>query len=499
MCGIAGAYQSQAPRTVRRMVEQLKHRGPDGEGVKLSENATLGHTRLAILDVAGGAQPLHHGPAWISFNGEIYNYVDLRRRFLDHEEFQTHTDTEVVLRLYLRFGSRCVEMLDGMFAFAIAARGGLFLARDPLGIKPLYFGEKAGKLYFASEVKALSQVTGKVKEFPAGYWFSSKDGWHRYYTVEDTLKGTQPQALDKGAALTAIRTTLQAAVRKRLMSDVPLGISLSGGLDSSIVSLLASQDVSGLHSFAVGVDGSQDLEAARLMARFLSTCHHEFVYTEQEMLEALPEVVYYLESFEPALVRSAIPNYFLARMASDYVKVVLTGEGADELFAGYSYLDRYQQPEALQDELVSITEALHNTNLQRGDRMSMAHGLEARVPFLDVKSVALALSLPTEWKLHRSGHPAKSLLRRAFEGHLPRQITYRPKMKFSKGAGSSDMIAQHAEETISDGRFVRERDRLQHTWGYELTNKEALFYHDILRQHYQDEWILPTMGHSRSL
>jgi asparagine synthase (glutamine-hydrolysing) len=235
------------------------------------------------------------------------------------------------------------------------------------------------------------------------------------------------------------------------------------------------------------------------MAKTLGTQHHEYIYNEQNMLDVLPEVVYFLESFDPALVRSAIPNFMLARMASEYVKVMLTGEGADELYAGYSYLRRYDAPEPLQKELIYITEALHNTNLQRGDRMSMAHGLEARVPFLDIHSVSIALSLPSEWKLHENGRQAKALLRRAFEGLLPDEIVYRPKMKFSKGAGSSDILAERAEQRISDAYFSREKQRLQREWGYTLANKEALLYYEMLREHYHDEWIMPNMGRSRSL
>ena len=433
MCGIAGAYQSNSHRTVNKMVMQLKHRGPDGNGVMPTTKATLGHTRLAIVDVAGGHQPLQDGDAWIAFNGEIYNYMDLRHKHLNGQHFDTRTDTETVLRLYQLYGPKCVEMLNGMFAFAISWQGELFLARDPLGIKPLYYGKKDGGLHFASEVKALSLVTDDIREFPAGHWFHSKKGWQQYYTVEGTLQDELADVQNENDALHAIRDSLQEAVSKRLMSDVPLGVSLSGGLDSSIISMLASQDTPGLRSFVVGVEGGEDLEAAQFMADTLGTQHHEYIYAEQDMLDVLPDVVYYLESFDPALVRSAIPNFMLARMASEHVKVMLTGEGADELYAGYSYLQRYETPGDLQEELVNITEALHNTNLQRGDRMSMAHGLEARVPFLDVDSVSMALSIPPEWKLQRDGRPAKDLLRRAYEGLLPGEIVNRPKMKFSKG------------------------------------------------------------------
>lgn len=499
MCGIAGAWQGNSLQTVNEMVRQLKHRGPDGKGVMRAASATLGHTRLAIVDVAGGHQPLQDGEAWIAFNGEIYNYMDLRRGRLKGQRFKTRSDTETLLRLYLKYGPKCVELLDGMFAFAIAWKGELFLARDPLGIKPLYYGEKDGNFHFASEVKALSLATDDIREFPAGTWYHSKKGWQRYYSLECTLQEEVPEVRNEKDASQVIRGSVQEAVRKRLMSDVPLGVSLSGGLDSSIVSLIASQDIPGLHSFVVGVEGGEDLEAARLMADTLGTQHHEYLYNEKDMLEVLPEVVYYLESFDPALVRSAIPNFMLAEMASDYVKVMLTGEGADELYAGYSYLQHFEKPGDLQAELIYITVALHNTNLQRGDRMSMAHGLEARVPFLDMDSVALALSLPSEWKLHENGRPAKALLRRAFEGLLPEEIVYRPKMKFSKGAGSSDILSERAKRKISDAHFCQEKKRLQREWDYTLPNKEALLYYELLRDHYQDEWIMPNLGRSRSL
>ena len=499
MCGIAGAYESNSHQVVNEMVMQIKHRGPDGDGVMPTDTATLGHTRLAIVDVAGGHQPLQKGEAWIAFNGEIYNYMDLRSKRLPGTQFKTRTDTETVLQLYQKFGPKCVEMLNGMFAFAISWKGDLFLARDPLGIKPLYYGKKDGSLHFASEVKALSQVTDDIREFPAGHWFHSRKGWQKYYSLEDSLQDQLPDIQSEADALNAIRDSLHAAVQKRLMSDVPLGTSLSGGLDSSIIAMIASQDTPGLHSFVVGVEGGEDLEAARLVADTLGTNHHEYIYTEQDMLKVLPDVVYYLESFDPALVRSAIPNFMLADMASDYVKVMLTGEGADELYAGYSYLQRFEKANDLQEELVYITEALHNTNLQRGDRMSMAHGLEARVPFLDVDSVSMALSLPPVWKLQQDGRPAKDLLRRAYLGYLPDEIVYRPKMKFSKGAGSSDILAERAKEEVSEEDFKAEKERLKDEWSYNLQNKEALLYYRMLREHYQDEWIMPNMGRSRSL
>jgi asparagine synthase (glutamine-hydrolysing) len=241
------------------------------------------------------------------------------------------------------------------------------------------------------------------------------------------------------------------------------------------------------------------LLAARQVADFLDTRHYELRYTEDDMLEALPKVLYALESFDPALVRSAIPNYFLAKLASEHVKVILTGEGADELYAGYEYLADFTEAEALERELIHITNALHNTNLQRADRISMAWGIEARPPFLDTRSVRLAFQIPADWKLTQPGRPAKHLLRRAFSGLLPNEIIQRPKQKFSQGAGSSRILAQRAKESISDADFAKEKARLKAEWNFDLKNKEALYYYRKVRTYYPDEVLLPGMGQSRSL
>lgn len=494
MCGIAGVFLKQTSQNVEKMISTLTHRGPDGQGLKNLPNGTLGHTRLAILDLAGGDQPMGFDKTWITFNGEIYNYRDLAYEHLTEVSLKTHSDTEVILHLYRKFGTRCVELLDGMFAFAIMDGSEFFMARDPLGIKPLYYGMHNAGLYFASEIKALSQVTDDINEFPAGHCFHSRVGWNSYFRLESVREDIHNEA----HALKFIRAVLQEAVRKRLLSDVPVGISLSGGLDSSIVAMLASQDTTQLNSFAVGVEGSEDLGAARKMAGILGTRHHERIFTEREMLDALPKVIYHLESFDPALVRSAIPNFFLADLASKHVKVILTGEGADEIYAGYDYLSSFSSHAELQREMTNITTALHNTNLQRADRIAMACGLEARVPFLDIKSVALGLGLPVEWKTHRD-KPAKYLLRKAFSADLPEEIVNRPKQKFSKGAGSSDIIGEVAESEISDAEFHSESVRLLNDWEYRLPNKEALYYYRILHEHFKDEWIFPSMGQSRSL
>lgn len=497
MCGIAGIFHETDSALVDKMVKSISHRGPDGRGILGVLNGTLGHARLAILDVEGGHQPMVYQETSIVFNGEIYNYRELIRVYLPKLHLKTHSDTEVLLHLYRALGPDFVKLLDGMFAFAIEDKGELFLARDPLGIKPLYFGNSldGGKFLFASEIKSMVGHVDRIQEFPAGHWYHSRLGWHKYYQLEKTISSFEGMEKD---AIPKIKSTLRSAVYKRLLADVPVGVSLSGGLDSSIVTALAREEAENLHSFAVGVEGSSDLEAARQMSRHLETVHHEYIYNTQDMVRALPHVLYHLESFDPALVRSAIPNYFLAKLASEHVKVILTGEGADEVYAGYDYLGRYATPDELQDEMIYITNALHNTNLQRADRMSMVFGLEARVPFLDVKSVSFAMGLPAGWKLHNRRVP-KALLRQSFADDLPQEIVNRPKAKFSKGAGSSELIEQEAVGKISDQEFVSERDRLKRAWGYHLKNKEALYYYRVLHEFYDDEWILPTMGNSRSL
>lgn len=480
------------------LLQQLRHRGPDGSGLCETALGVLGHARLAIVDVEHGGQPQAYNGMAISYNGEIYNYRALRQQYLAGEKLLTNSDTEVVLRLYANLGPASVELLDGMFAIAIMDDENLFLARDPVGIKPLYLGYDGSALYFASEIKALPAGIERIEVFPPGHWYHSHSGLHRFYHVGQARQ-LLPAPRTEAEAELRLGTLLRDAVVKRLMADVPVGVSLSGGLDSSIVTLLAREGLEKLHSFAVGVAGSQDLAAARKVGAFLGTRHHERIYDVQEMLAAIPDVIYYLESFDPALVRSAIPNYFLAQLAAEHVKVMLTGEGADELYAGYDYLRDFAQAGQLQREMEYIVGALHNTNLQRADRMAMRFGLEARVPFLDVDSIAYALALPAAWKMAGSRRAEKALLRNAFAGRLPDQIVRRPKQKFSLGAGSSQLIAQYAELAVSDADFAAERERLCADWGYTLPNKEALYYYRYLAQAYPDAWIFATMGICRSL
>ena len=494
MCGIAGILGTQLHQgDLDRMLSKIEHRGPDDHGRCCHNGGKLGHRRLSIIDVDGGNQPLYNEDRSICivFNGEIYNHRALRAFLGPLHTFTTNTDTEVILHLYEELGEKCLALLDGMFAFAISdSAGTVFLARDPLGIKPLYTSWQGDSVYFASEMKALLGVVEDFEEFPAGHFYHTESGLCRYFSVADDVPVTPA---DERPA-THVRCILERAVIKRLMSDVPLGVFLSGGLDSSIIASITARHLPELKTFSVGTTDSRDRDYALLCADYLGTDHYERTYNVDDMLVALPKVIYHLESYDAALVRSAIPNYFLAELASEHVKVVLSGEGADELFSGYHYLkdlDKHQ----LEDELLKITDALHNTNLQRCDRMSMAHGLEARVPFLDVDMVRFAFSLPVELKL-ASDDTEKAILREAFSDCLPEEIVMRRKSKFSEGCGSSLALASVAEQDISDAAFERCRELPD---GTVLRNKEELMYYRIFREIFPSDSAYQAIGHSRSL
>lgn len=474
------------------MLARLVHRGPDDHGKCLHNSARLGHARLSIIDIDGGKQPLFNedGSVCIVFNGEIYNHQALRSRIESSHVFRTRTDTEVILHLYEEFGEGCIALLDGMFALAIHdTKRGILLARDPLGIKPLYTSRQGKCLYFASEMKALLDIVPDFEEFPAGHIYQSNTGLRSFFEISHTEESTSA----KDAAI-KIKHLLEKAVIKRLMSDVPLGVFLSGGLDSSIVAAIAARHLPRMKTFSVGTKNSEDREYAILCSNFLGTDHHERVYTLDDMLSVLPEVIYHLESYDAALVRSAIPNYMLAKLAAEHVKVALSGEGADELFSGYHYLKRLDGGD-LYKELLEITNALHNTNLQRCDRMSMAHGLEVRVPFLDVDVVNYAFGLPTDLKLGPDD-TEKLILRQAFADYLPHEIASRRKSKFSEGCGSCHALLAVAEEQISDSSFRRSCELPD---GSLLRNKEELLYYRIFKRFFPSESAHRAIGLSRSL
>jgi asparagine synthase (glutamine-hydrolysing) len=380
-----------------------------------------------------------------------------------------------MVHLYEDHGVSMVEHLDGMYAFVIADEGNFYAARDPIGIKPLYLGERNGSLIFASELKAFPSNCDMVQEFPPGTFFHSAQGFSTFYTVPELLSRQAPVE----DYIEEIRETLETAVVKRLMSDVPLGAFLSGGLDSSLIAALARKHMDQLHTFSVGIKGSRDLEAARVVSNHLDTIHHEYIITEQEVREKLPEIIYYLESFDQDLVRSAIPCYFTSRLAADYVKVILTGEGADELFGGYSYYKDIGDSEFLHRELRRSVASLHNINLQRVDRMTMAHAIEGRVPFLDLTMIRLGQLIPTEMKIAGSPPIEKWILRKAFEDLLPKEIIWRVKEQFDEGSGTVEMLNGILTDVMGRTEIKNYRRRFPET---ELRSGEECHYHRILME-----------------
>jgi len=496
MCGITAYIGPAADRYASRAVDQaarLRHRGPDDAGAGRLGRAALAHRRLSIVDVAGGHQPLYSEDRRLALvcNGEIYNHQALRDELAGDHRFATASDSEIILHLYEERGPDCVAALDGMFALVLVGADGRFLAaRDPLGIKPLYVARDGdGGHWFASELKGLPAGCAEVSVVPPGTsmteagsrrWF--EPGWD------------EPPAQARPLVAGELGRLLAAAVRKRLMSDVPVGVLLSGGLDSSIVAALARRDLGRLDSFAVGVAGAPDLDAARQVADHLGTRHHQLVYRAEEAVALLPTVIEHLESYDPALIRSALPCFLVARLAADHVKVVLTGEGADEAFAGYGYFAGVGDPAAVHRECARLLAGLHHMNLQRVDRMTMAHGLEARVPFLDVAFLRRAMALDPDDKLHRADRPGKALLRRAFAGLLPAAIGARVKQEFAAGAGAEAVLAAHASAAVSDADL---RGAAAEFPDDPPTDKEALLYRRVFAERFPTPAQRRTVGRWR--
>ncbi len=466
MCGVAAIHDlrptparlRQADELGLRMLDALAHRGPDGRGGRRVGATWLGHTRLAIVDVTGGRQPMRAAGRWLVANGEIYNHRSLRARLPG--PFATGSDSEAIAHVLAEWGAGGLHALRGMFAFCVAdPDGGMLLGRDRLGIKPLYWARHDDRVLAASQLDAFApEVRPSVQEFPPGHYWSAADGLCAYADVHAGPSGPDEPGgkpfASRPEARIAIRGALIAAVRERMMADVPLGVFLSGGLDSSVVAaVLARESDQRVRSFSAGTPGSPDLAAARRVAEHLGLEHHERVYTDQDVVEVLPTVVRAIESYEPSLVRSAVPNYLLAELAARHVKVVLTGEGADELFAGYHHL-RALDVAALRAALAQGIDSLHHLNLQRCDRATMAHGLEARVPFLSRDMLALARRIPLEWKLlgadGQDRAHEKALLREAFTGWLPPEILWRRKAQFGDGSGTAEVMSRQAGRLVPD-------------------------------------------------
>jgi asparagine synthase (glutamine-hydrolysing) len=483
MCGIVAEHGCSDPDQLERMLERLAHRGPDDRGAIRVNGSWLGHRRLSIVDVGGGAQPLatRDESAYLVGNGEVYNHEEVRARLRD-SELLTTSDNEVALHLLDERGPQALSELSGMFAFVMAGRDGRFVAaRDPVGIKPLYWARRNGAVRFASEMHAFDpEWQALVEPFPPGCAWTPQHGLARFASAVPA-RLDEPVA-DRDALLRGIRETLVESVRRQMMGDVDVGVFLSGGLDSSLVAAIAARVAAErgrrLQTFAVGTEDSADLVAARAVAERLDCEHVEVVYTAAEALESLPNVVRAIESFDPGLVRSAVPNYMLARTTRQHVKVVLTGEGADELFAGYDYMRDFDDGDALHAELERTVRSLHNLNLQRCDRVTMAHAVEARVPFLDRNVIAWALRIPPAQK---QSTPEKRLLREAFAGWLPDELLWRTKAEFGDGSGARDVLTRAVEATVSDEELEAERRAVEPA----LRTKEEVAYYRVWREHLQ--------------
>ncbi len=509
MCGIVACY-ADSDGTIdaekcERMLARIQHRGPDDTGViALNDTAWLGHQRLSIMDVSGGRQPLADpdSTTWIVGNGEIYNYRSLNATLPDGL-VQTRSDTEAALHVVMRSGPAAVQQLNGMFAFALAGTDGSGLvARDPVGVKPLYWLDEDDVTLFASELRAFDiEDRPKVTSFPPGCLWTPQAGVVRYaHGVPVEVRPAHRSRADQwdDVVLKTVREAVVTAVHRRMMSDVGVGVFLSGGLDSAIVAAIAAKEAARrgevLLTFAVGTETSGDLAAARTVAEFVGSDHHEILVTAENLEQALDDAVEVIEHFDPSLVRSSVPNLLLAREAAKKVKVVLTGEGADELFAGYSYLhsQEFAEPEVLHRELVRSLEQLHHLNLQRCDRTTMYFGLEAREPFLDTDLIRTALALPPEWKQLTGGRVEKAVLREAFRGWLPEDVLWRTKEQFGDGSGSGAVLAALAESKADQaaGGWVGEVA----SNGWELRSEEEVLYYGIWRRHFRGVRPNATLG-----
>jgi asparagine synthase (glutamine-hydrolysing) len=393
--------------------------------------------------------------------------------------------------LFDKEGLSCFESIEGEFAIAYFDEGSHLVARDPFGVKPLYYAKKNGTLYIAPEIKALIDLDAPIKEAPPGSYLDNKNGWTRYYKVPRIVENRD---LSLEEAEEKMRHLLYLAVEERIKGVDKLGVYLSGGLDSSVVAALAAEiSAEPISTYTVGVKGSQDIEYAKIMAERIGSVPHVYTYDLDEMLKVLPKVIYHLESFDSAYVRSSIPNYIAARQAAlDGRRVMLTGEGSDEIFAGYSYLKTLDTEQEITEEIEGFLKNLSNTGLQRVDRMNSAHGLDCRVPFLKPALLALVQQFPLDWKLHDREEDVpvdKWILRRAYEKELGSRVAWREKQQFDQGSGSSEMMSAVAEEAISDAEFTRESEEAP----VPVRNKEELYYYRIFRKYFPES-VLPLVG-----
>ena len=509
MCGIVAIFhveeQTQALRDkALRMSQKIRHRGPDWSGIYCGGHAILAHERLSIVDPESGQQPLYSPDRCqvLAVNGEIYNHKDLREHYKDQYQFQTGSDCEVILALYRDRGIDFLEELNGIFAFALydETRDEFLIARDPIGVIPLYIGYDAdGKVYVASELKALEGQCDHYEPFlPGHYYWSGEGKMHRYYH-RDWMD--YDQVKDNKASVTAIHDGLEAAVRRQLMSDVPYGVLLSGGLDSSIISAVAEkyadmriEDDSKtkaywprLHSFAVGLKGAPDLAKARLVADHIGTVHHEINYTIQEGLDAIRDVIYFIETYDVTTVRASTPMYLLARVIKSMgIKMVLSGEGADEIFGGYLYFHKAPDARAFHEETVRKLSKLYLYDCLRANKSLAAWGVEGRVPFLDKEFLDIAMRTNPEAKLCPGMMMEKKILRQAFADMLPDEVAWRQKEQFSDGVGYSwiDTLKAVTAAAVTDEQMAHAAERFPINTPQ---NKEEYYYRSIFAEHFPSD------------
>lgn len=509
MCGIVGVFDLKVNHTelrsaVLKMSKKVRHRGPDWSGIFYCEKAILAHERLSIVDPQSGRQPLYSKDKnlVLAVNGEIYNHQQIRKRYEDSYEFQTHSDCEVILPLYRDKGPDFLEEMNGIFAFALYDREKecYFIARDHIGIIPLYMGwDPFGNFYVASELKALEGTCNKIEEFLPGHYLFSKDGvmkrWYKRDWMDYETVKNNPTSIED------LRAALEASVHRQLMSDVPYGVLLSGGLDSSVVSAVAkkfapkrieSDDKTEawwpqLHSFAVGLTGSPDLAAARKVADHIGTVHHEINFTVEEGLDAIRDVIYHIETYDVTTVRASTPMYLLARVIKSMgVKMVLSGEGADEIFGGYLYFHKAPDPKAFHEETVRKLSKLHLYDCLRANKSLAAWGVEGRVPFLDKEFMDVAMSLNPSDKMISGGRIEKWVLRKAFEDYLPASVAWRQKEQFSDGVGYNwiDTLKALTSREVSDEQLANARYRFPVN---PPMSKEEYYYRSIFAEHFPSD------------
>lgn len=513
MCGIAGIFRikSHTPelrQKVLKMAKRIRHRGPDWSGIFESPTAIIAHERLSIVDPESGGQPLFSpdGRQVLAVNGEIYNHRELRARYAGYP-FSTGSDCEVILPLYREKGVEFLEDLSGIFAFALydSATDDFLIARDPIGVIPLYIGyDSDGKVYVASELKALEGFCERYEPFPPGHYYLGSEGklrrWYRRdWENFDSLTPASPSESSEAPA--KLRAALEDAVRRQLMSDVPYGVLLSGGLDSSVISAIARKfaprriENDGntdawwprLHSFAVGLKGAPDLAKAREVAEHIGTVHHEINYTIQEGLDAIRDVIYYIETYDVTTVRASTPMYLLARVIKSMgIKMVLSGEGADEIFGGYLYFHKAPSPREFHEETVRKLSKLHLYDCLRANKSLSAWGVEGRVPFLDKEFLDVAMTLDPALKMCPGAEIEKRILREAFADMLPASVAWRQKEQFSDGVGYSwiDSLKEIAEASVTDGQMARAAERFPVN---PPLNKEEYCYRAIFEEHFPSE------------